>query len=129
MAVSVTTTLPAIVNVGVPQSFQVCATTDGHVGEPVTGLATLSNPSQANQFALFFIPPEGQPQRINFNASGQAGPSPVFPLMNACANFQVTFNAAGAYGYTLQLISQVTGQVLTTLSSTEFVFQAPPAYV
>lgn len=124
MAVTITSTQPSVVSVGIPVPFTVCTTAGVEVGTIVRALITLTNPAQSQQFSLVYLPPSGPPNPIVFNASGQAtfGPSTGFPLANTCSNFEITYFAPGVYSSTTQIIDVNTGQVLATLSTTTQAF-------
>ncbi|WP_299822468.1 T9SS type A sorting domain-containing protein [uncultured Pontibacter sp.] len=83
----------------------------------VQGRLTLANPEQAANVALEYQDEAGAYQPINFsNGVALIGPAAGMALSDVNGlNFRVSFNAAGTYAYTLDLV-EVDGDVIATVN-------------
>lgn len=120
MAPTITTTLPALIPVGIAQGFQVCTIADGDLGT-IVRIPIFVNPSQIPDFTLYYIPPGGTPEQVIFDpATGEAlfGPGTGFPLADACSNFDIVVNTPGAYTFVIEIVRVSDGAILTSFTDT-----------
>ncbi|MBK0404939.1 T9SS type A sorting domain-containing protein [Adhaeribacter sp. BT258] len=101
---------------GVQQTYDVTTTAGNMAGTMVKVKATLATPAQAANMALeYFETTNSTWVPFTFDANGvfiYGPPATGFPLANATSNFRVTYNAAGTYATTLEIIDATTGVAL-----------------
>ncbi|HSI91364.1 MAG TPA: T9SS type A sorting domain-containing protein, partial [Adhaeribacter sp.] len=101
--------------VGVQEAYDVTTTAGDMAGDLVKVKATLATPAQAADMTLeYFETATSTWMPLTFDANGVLlfGPATGFPLANATSNFRVTYNAAGTYTTTLEIVDAATGVAL-----------------
>ena len=106
--------------VGVPTEFTFTTTANDDKDKLVVGNASFSDPSAIEKLE-YYEPNNGQ----WYPLEGDFGPAQGFPLSDATSKFRVTFNKAGEYSFTAQLVDVADGEQVCSVDADVYVEEAP----
>ena len=105
---------------GVSTEFSFTTTANDDKDKLVVGNASFSDPSAIEKLE-YYEPNNGQ----WYPLEGDFGPAQGFPLSDATSKFRVTFNKAGEYSVTAQLVDVADGEQVCSVDADVYVEEAP----
>jgi LPXTG-motif cell wall-anchored protein len=105
---------------GTPTEFSFTTFANEDKNRMVVGNASFSDPSAIEKLE-YYEPRDGQ----WYPLEGDFGPAQGFPLSDATSKFRVTFNKAGEYSFTAQLVDVADGEQVCSVDADVYVEEAP----